>query len=130
MGLRAWVERTKDRSAKRLAWLLPRRVVRWAYIRVGAHATTGEYGSTVVPELGMMDALKRWDEAASTVLPPGPMTRKLWLKKHSPGRLLCLLGVHRWVGHQRDYCWRWGCGASPRSVEVGVEVRCAERSAA
>jgi len=28
-----------------------------------AHATTGEYGSTVVPELTAMDALKRWEGA-------------------------------------------------------------------
>lgn len=45
-----------------IAWRLPRKLVMWCYIRVGAHATTGRYGSTVVPELTMMDALKRWDD--------------------------------------------------------------------
>jgi len=50
-------------AAKGLAQLLPKSVVMWAFIRVGAHATTGEYGSTVVPELSMMDALKRWETA-------------------------------------------------------------------
>jgi hypothetical protein len=34
----------------------------WCYVRVGAHATTGRYGDTVVPELSMMDALQRWDD--------------------------------------------------------------------
>ena len=45
-----------------VVWHLPRTLVKWCYIRVGAHATTGEWSSTVVPELSMMDALKRWDE--------------------------------------------------------------------
>lgn len=50
-----------DNTAKKIAWLLPKRVVMWAFIRVGAHATTGAYSHTVVPELPMMDALKRWE---------------------------------------------------------------------
>lgn len=59
--LKAARERWTDRLARKAAWLLPRRVVEWAYIRVGAHATTGPFEDTVVPDLGMMDALKRWD---------------------------------------------------------------------
>ena len=43
-----------------LAWRLPRRLAYWAAIRVGAHATQGQYSDQVVPELGFMDALKRW----------------------------------------------------------------------
>lgn len=39
---------------------LPREVVYRAAIRLGAHATTGEYASTVVPDLTFMDAIKRW----------------------------------------------------------------------
>lgn len=50
----------RDRLAMWLAWRLPRRLVRWAYIRVGAAATTGQYSDTVVPEISMMDALGRW----------------------------------------------------------------------
>lgn len=53
-------EQWAEKLAMKIAWLLPKRVVMWAYVRVGAHATTGEYGNTVVPELSMMDALKRW----------------------------------------------------------------------
>lgn len=60
--VRAWRERTANRVAMKVAWLLPRRVVMWAYIRVGSHATTGEYSNTVVPELSMMEALKRWPD--------------------------------------------------------------------
>lgn len=45
-----------------VAWHMPKVLVKWCYVRVGAHATTGKYGKTVVPELSMMDALKRWDD--------------------------------------------------------------------
>jgi hypothetical protein len=45
-----------------LAWHLPRPLVMWAAIRLGAHATQGPYSQTVVPELTFMDALKRWEE--------------------------------------------------------------------
>lgn len=41
-------------------WKLPRRLVYFCAIRVGAHATTNEYGDTVVPDLKFMDALQRW----------------------------------------------------------------------
>lgn len=43
-----------------LAWRLPRDLVKWASIRLIAHATTGEYSSQVVPDLAAMEALKRW----------------------------------------------------------------------
>ena len=45
----------------KIAWLLPRQLVMWAAIRLAAHATQGEYGNTIVPELSMMDAIKRWE---------------------------------------------------------------------
>lgn len=44
-----------------IAWHLPRSLVAWCAIRLGAHATQGQYSSQVVPELTFMDALKRWD---------------------------------------------------------------------
>lgn len=44
-----------------LVWRLPRWLIYWAAIRLMAHATTGRYGSQVVPDLYAMDALKRWD---------------------------------------------------------------------
>lgn len=53
--------RRREAFVRWVVWRLPRTVVMWCYIRVGAHATTGQYGDTVVPELGMMDALQRWD---------------------------------------------------------------------
>jgi hypothetical protein len=57
--LRHWL---RERVAFRLAWLLPRDVAMWATIRVGAHATQGKWGSTEVPALPLMEALKRWDD--------------------------------------------------------------------
>jgi len=40
---------------------LPRRLVYWAAIVVGAHATTGKHSDQVVPDLLFTDALKRWE---------------------------------------------------------------------
>ncbi len=45
-----------------IVWKLPKNVVMWAYIRVVSHATVGKYGSTIVPDLSAMDALKRWTD--------------------------------------------------------------------
>ena len=46
----------------KIAGLLPHWLIRACAIRLGAHATTGIYGSTEVPRLTFMDAMKRWDE--------------------------------------------------------------------
>jgi hypothetical protein len=45
-----------------LVWKLPRKLVYWCAIRVGAHATTGKYGTTEPPKLLFMDAIKRWGD--------------------------------------------------------------------
>ena len=45
-----------------LADRLPRQLVYFAAIRLGAAATTGQYKTTVVPELTFMDAIERWDD--------------------------------------------------------------------
>jgi len=52
----------KEWFGTKLAWMLPRYIVMWASIRMIAHATQGKYGSTIVPELSAMDALKRWGD--------------------------------------------------------------------
>ena len=54
-------EEVRDALWVTAGYLLPRRVVYYAAIRLGVEATTGRYGSTVVPELGLMDAIKRWE---------------------------------------------------------------------
>lgn len=55
-----WRARTAERAAMALAWRLPRWLVYWCAIRLGAHATTGQYSTTVVTDLPFMEALKRW----------------------------------------------------------------------
>jgi hypothetical protein len=45
----------------KIAWLLPRPLVLWCAVRLISNATTGRYGNQVVPDLGAMEALKRWD---------------------------------------------------------------------
>ena len=54
-------ERTMEKILIWIAWRLPKTLVKWCGIRIGAFATQGEYGDTIVPELGFMDAMKRWD---------------------------------------------------------------------
>ena len=46
----------------KLAWLVPRRLAYWCAIRVGAHATGGEWSIQEMPTLLFSDALKRWDQ--------------------------------------------------------------------
>lgn len=49
-----------DKMWMHLAWMLPKRLVYWCAVRVGAHASTGQYSRDIVPELRLMDALDRW----------------------------------------------------------------------
>ena len=49
-----------EKVAMWLVWQLPRRLVYWCAIRLVAHATTGDYSNTVVPDLSAMDAIRRW----------------------------------------------------------------------
>ena len=51
----------KEKLMIKIAWLLPREIVKWCSIRLIAHATSGKYSSQVIPELSAMDALKRWE---------------------------------------------------------------------
>jgi hypothetical protein len=55
-----WLDR--DKIYMHLAWMLPRRLVYWCAMRVGAYATQGKYGNQEVPALTMMDAVERWDK--------------------------------------------------------------------
>lgn len=51
-----------EKLQTKIAWAMPRWLVYWCAIRLVAKATTGEFSSTVVPDLKVMDALKRWDK--------------------------------------------------------------------
>jgi len=59
-----WKHRMEVRGTKLamgIVWLLPRWVVYWCSVRLMAHASTGQWGHQVVPELTALEALKRWD---------------------------------------------------------------------
>lgn len=61
------LNRKREALIRWVAWRLPRELVKWCYIRVGANATTGKYADTIVPALPMMDALQRWDEKQEVI---------------------------------------------------------------
>lgn len=43
-----------------LAWRLPKELVRWASVRLMAHATTTEYAQKEPAEVSILDALRAW----------------------------------------------------------------------
>jgi hypothetical protein len=51
----------KEKLAIWIAWRLPHDVVKWAMIRVVAHATTGQFGTDHVDNLGYHEFHDRWD---------------------------------------------------------------------
>lgn len=59
--LKYWWHVKKEKLQMWVAWKLPKWLVMWASVRLMAHATTGKYGTTIVPELSAIDALKRWE---------------------------------------------------------------------
>ena len=54
------IERLVEKFLMFIAWHLPRTIVKWCFVRVVAHATTGEYGNTELPAITATEALKRW----------------------------------------------------------------------
>lgn len=50
----------KEKFSRAVAFMLPKSIAYWCAIRVGAHATQGQYSDQEVPALTFMDALKRW----------------------------------------------------------------------
>ncbi len=42
--------------------LLPKKLVYFCFMHVMAYSTTGDYGSTIVPELSGIDAIKRYGD--------------------------------------------------------------------
>lgn len=53
-------EKHRDNLVHWIARHLPKRLVYWCAITLGAHATTGDYGHQLVPDLTFMDAIKRY----------------------------------------------------------------------
>lgn len=53
-------KRLKEKLWMRLAWVLPKQLVYWCGIRIIGFAATGRYSKTVVTELPVMEAIRRW----------------------------------------------------------------------
>jgi hypothetical protein len=58
---RCWRYQTRTRTYQWLAHRMPARLRYFAAIDVGAYASTGKYGDTIVPELTLMDAIQRFE---------------------------------------------------------------------
>lgn len=52
----------REKAIVAVVWKLPRWLVYWCAIRLIAHASQGQYGGEIVPEIKAMDALKRWED--------------------------------------------------------------------
>jgi hypothetical protein len=52
----------KEKIQMAIAWKMPGWLVYWCSIRLIATATQGKYSNQIVPDLGAMEALKRWEE--------------------------------------------------------------------
>lgn len=62
MSIEYRLNRLQEKVWMWLAWHLPRTLVYWCAVRLMAHATTGKYGETIVPDLTCLQALNRWDK--------------------------------------------------------------------
>lgn len=65
MNFKYEYEKYKEKLMMAIAWVMPRWLVYFCAVRLGAHATTGQFGKTVVPEVTFMEvtfmeALERW----------------------------------------------------------------------
>lgn len=67
--MREWiywnVRRPLQMVPYKVAKMMPKWLVYHCALRLIAHATTGQYGNQIVPELSAMDALKRWEHSGS-----------------------------------------------------------------
>lgn len=54
------ISRRKEKAEIWLAHRLPKRLAMRVYFDILAHATTGKYGNTIVPEITAMEAIDRF----------------------------------------------------------------------
>ena len=50
----------KEKLLLAVVWRLPKPIVYWCAVRLGANATQGQYGNESPTDLNFMTALKRW----------------------------------------------------------------------
>lgn len=58
---RSRLEARAERALMWFVWRLPTRIVYWAFIRVWANATTGQFGTVEAPAVMADDALRCWE---------------------------------------------------------------------
>ena len=58
--LETFLRKTKEEIPRKIAWILPKEIIKWAFIKIIVNATTGKYSNQNVPELTTIDALRRW----------------------------------------------------------------------
>ena len=51
----------KEKLMMWISWKMPKWLVYFCAIRLGANATTGKYSNQIVTDLSFIDALKRWE---------------------------------------------------------------------
>ncbi len=56
-------ETMKDKIWMWIVWKLPKTLIKWAAVRLMAHATTGQYGTCNTPSTTIIEALQRWETA-------------------------------------------------------------------
>ncbi len=56
------MKRFREWICMKIAWMLPKEVVKWCFFRMTAHATQGKYANTLVPDLAWEVIAKRWED--------------------------------------------------------------------
>lgn len=59
--MKLWCKEYKEKLITFIVWRLPKSIVYWSAIRVGANATQGDYGNESPTDLNFVTALKRWE---------------------------------------------------------------------
>ncbi len=60
-NIRYELNKIKEKVLMAIVWSLPKVLVKWAYVRVVAHATTGKYEKTELPGLDVVEVIQRWN---------------------------------------------------------------------
>jgi hypothetical protein len=62
LTLKLWIKKAIEKFWIELVWMMPHELLRWCFVRVVTHATTGKFGSTELPGITAATALARWDD--------------------------------------------------------------------
>ncbi len=57
----SFIQDFPEKIARSIAWMLPKRVAKWAFIRVHTYATVTDYTDRTPEQVDVFDALKCWE---------------------------------------------------------------------